>query len=309
MGENVPETWVTKLGRKCLPSSALFLRNNRLVPRLEADAAMLRTRARSLRAALFLAVLCLAQARALEVAELYRAEVIVTGTEEPERTRGLRAALTDVLIKLTGDARLANSPVLAPLLERAPELVDQFEYEDRMKGIPIHDEQGTRERPHYLRAAFRPAALDAAIGDLGLKKWTADRPLTAVWLGMQTAVRSYVVPQRGDEGYGPRAVIEETARRRGLPVMIAPQADAFAISPSDLAAFDVDKIRKASLGSDALLIGMLRSTPSGYWDAEWRLGWKERAETWSAHGVTYDTAIKQALERSALLFSGNASRH
>src|ERR671915_2353166 len=64
-------------------------------------------------------------ARALEVQDLAFAEVIVTGTEEPERTRGLALGLADVIVKLTGDARLAGSETIAPLLARAGTFVQR----------------------------------------------------------------------------------------------------------------------------------------------------------------------------------------
>src|SRR5262245_58542317 len=108
--------------------------------------------------------------------DLYRVETVVTGTEEPERTRGFRVGLTDVAVKLTGDVRLSENGRLASILEHPHGLVDTFEYEDRMKNIPVHDEQGTRQRPHFLRIRFKAAELDQELAKLGLSKWT-ERPL------------------------------------------------------------------------------------------------------------------------------------
>ena len=55
-----------------------------------------------------LVLLSAACAQAIEIGDLYEAETIVTGTEEPERSRGFRIGLEEVLIKLSGDARLAR---------------------------------------------------------------------------------------------------------------------------------------------------------------------------------------------------------
>lgn len=258
-------------------------------------------------ALLSLLILHSAGARAAEVFDLYSAQAIVTGTEEPERTRGLRAGIVDAVIKLTGDFRLAESDKLLQLLENPHRLVDSFEYEDRMKGIPVHDEQGTRERPHYLRMRFKAPEMDAALKRLRLAKWPADRPMLGVWLGVRTAIGSYVLAATGSEGYGQRLVIVETAARRGLPVRL-PGADGSptTVTFDDIAAGNVPKLRHESPAADALLSGVLSATPEGYWDIAWRLTWKNRSRVWTMRGVTFDTALKDGLQTAALVFSGKA---
>jgi hypothetical protein len=257
-------------------------------------------------AAVSLLVLTGTVARAVEVENLYGAQAIVTGTEEPERTRGFRAGLTDLVVKLTGDARLAESDRLRPLLESPQRFVDAFEYEDRMKGIPVHDEQGTRERPHFLRMRFKQSDVDAALAKLGLSKWPADRPLLAVWLGVRTAAGAYVLTALGAEGYGQRLVIVETAVRRGIPVLL-PEAGATAtVAFDDVGAGNVSKMTDASPRADAMLSGVLSSVPDGYWDMEWRLTQRDRSRSWRLSKVSFDTALKNGLETSALILSGKA---
>lgn len=254
-----------------------------------------------------LAVLPLATASAAEVAHLYRAEAIVTGTVEPERTRGMRAGLIDVIVKLTGDARLAENAAVKSMVSRPHDFVERFEYRDRMKGIPLHDEQGTRERPYDLLLRFKPAKIDSALRTLGLSKWDADRPTLAVWFAVRTASEQYVLRRSGDAGYGQRAVFVETARRRGIPILLPRQTPpAAAIRFGDVAARNMPKLRAASPGADALLLGTLVLVPSGYWDIDWQMRWRGHTRRWKMQDVTFDTAIKDGLQRSALIFSGNA---
>ncbi|MDJ0944961.1 MAG: DUF2066 domain-containing protein [Kiloniellales bacterium] len=244
---------------------------------------------------------------AAEVADLYRAETVVTGTLEPERSRGFRAGLTDVVVKLTGDARLAGDDRLAPLVERAHSFVASFDYEDRMKGIPVHDEQGTRERPHLLRMRFKAAELDRALGRLGLSIWPAERPLLAVWLGIETAGDRYVLRAAGARGYGQRAVLVETAARRGLPLLLPEAASGeSAVAFEDIAAEDVSRMIGESPGADALLAGVLSLAEGGYWDITWRLTWRARSRAWRLRGVSFDTALRDGLQTSALVLSGRA---
>jgi hypothetical protein len=244
-----------------------------------------------------------ATAQAEPVRDLYSAQAIVTGTVEPERTRGFRLGLTDVVVKLTGDVRLAEAGRLAALLEKPHPLVEHFEYEDRMKNLPVRDEQGTRERPHYLRMRFNAAEMDKALAGLGLKRWGEDRPLLAVWVGVKTAVGSFVVTTSGNETYGQRAVISEVAQRRGIPVRL-PDAGT-AITFADIAGGDFAKIKDASAGADAWLSGVLSITDAGYWDMSWHLRWKGQERAWTVKNVSFDTAFKDGLQTSALIFSGN----
>ncbi|MGB0085813.1 MAG: DUF2066 domain-containing protein [Rhodomicrobiaceae bacterium] len=245
-------------------------------------------------------------AHAEEVKDLYRAQAIVTGTQEPERTRGFRVGLVDAVIKLTGDVRLGDSDKLKPLLEHPHPLIEHFEYEDRMKGIPVHDEQGTRERPFFLRMQFNAPEMDKALAGLGLHKWGPDRPLLAVWLGVKTAVGDFVLTKTGGDGYAQRIVITETSERRGIPVLL-PDEDGgkLGVGFGDIAASNFEKIKGASAKADGWLCGVLSLTESGYWDISWRLFWQGKSHVWSKRNVTFDVALKDGLQTSALIFSGN----
>ncbi|MGI9386499.1 MAG: DUF2066 domain-containing protein [Methyloligellaceae bacterium] len=255
----------------------------------------------------FLLIMC-HSASAVEVTGLYRAETIVTGTEEPERTRGFRIGLSDVIVKLTGDARLKNSPAIAPLLADPHKFVADFEYEDRMKDIPVHDEQGTRERPHYLRIVFKASEIDQAIGEIGLRKWPSERPLIALWLSVRTAMDSYILRATSDRGYGQRAVLQGAAKRFGIPIRL-PSADGAStrISSEDVTSQNISKIRTVALGPDveAHLLGHLALGAEGYWDIRWTLYWRDVSKRWSRKGVTFDAALKDGLQQSALIFSGS----
>jgi hypothetical protein len=242
---------------------------------------------------------------AAEIGSLYDAQTIVTGTEEPERTRGLRAALLDVIIKLTGDARLEQGGRLKPLLDHPHPLVDRFEYEDRMKDLPVRDEQGTRERPHYLRVHFKPAGIDAALKRLGLEKWSSNRPVVAIWLGIRTARGSRVLAAEGSEAYGQRIVLTETAARHGLPIVLPP-AGQTAVTYADISSKRISKVKAASPHADAHLVGTLSIISGSYWNIDWQLVHGGRSRQWTLRKVSFDAALRSGLETAALVFSGNA---
>ncbi|TIP60035.1 MAG: DUF2066 domain-containing protein, partial [Mesorhizobium sp.] len=83
-------------------------------------------------------------------AELYQAQTIVTGTGDVNRQIGFKDCLDKVLVKVSGDQRLTQKTEMLALREKAADFVQSFRYHDRLEGIPIHDEQGTHDRPHDL---------------------------------------------------------------------------------------------------------------------------------------------------------------
>lgn len=254
-----------------------------------------------------LLLLAVAPARAAEVAGLYRAETLVTGTEEPERTRGMRIGLAEVLGKLSGRAELPQSASLARALQSPHGFVSAFEYEDRMKDIPIHDEQGTRERPHFLRMTFDRAKTDALLAQMGLKAWSSDRPRLTVLLMVRDARRDYVLTTDGENGYGQRVVMQSASRHAGVPILLPSEA---AIHDAGLTSARVeqggDDLAEAAktLGGDGLLLGALTLTKDGSaWDVRWRLDCRGTKEAWTREGVSFDEALRGAVARAALALS------
>ncbi len=238
--------------------------------------------------------------------DLYRAQSIVTGTEEPERTRGFRQALAEVFVKLTGDPRLRQDPRLQPVLDSPHRFVARFEYEDRMKGIPVHDEQGTRERPHYLRVIVDGDAVDAELQRLGLLKWPAERPTVGVWVEVQTANERYVLSADGPEGYGQRAVLMEAASALALPIRLPPSGNH--VSLQDMAMPGPSAVESALGGADALLIGVLSVNGEGYWNMTWSFSHASGRRDWALSGVTFDQALKSGLDMAALVLSRSVDR-
>lgn len=136
------------------------------------------------RAVVMLLAMFAGAAAADSVRDLYTSDAIVTGTAEENRQIGFRECLGEVLIKASGDQRILELPALAPLMQRAGSFVASFSYRDRLEGIPIHDEQGTHDRPHDLTCAMsrRPSIRcsilsGASLGSHRALGWPSSLPL------------------------------------------------------------------------------------------------------------------------------------
>jgi hypothetical protein len=236
--------------------------------------------------------------------DLYRAETIVTGTGEAERLRGFRVGAEEAVIKLTGNARLAGRPSIRPILDQAAGMVAEHSYEDRMKGIPIHDEQGTRDRPHYLRIRFDKAKFDAALRKAGLKLWQGERPLLAIWLGVRDARGRYVLASDGPEGYGQREVLKDASKRRGVPILLPAQGQSSVTYDSvQNRRWHLLEAEGRKLGAQGILAGLLEFDGNVAWNTRWVLLAPQAKARWSMKGVSFDTALKGAIERTAATLS------
>jgi hypothetical protein len=88
---------------------------------------------------------------------MYRADAIVTGTDMRQRPWGFAQTLREVLVKSSGDPRLKDDPRTAQLAQHADRFVACFDYVDMMAAVPLHDDQGTSDRPHKL-SVYTPSA-------------------------------------------------------------------------------------------------------------------------------------------------------
>jgi len=247
--------------------------------------------------------------RAAAASELYRATAFVTGEGETERVRGFALCLDEVLVKVSGDPRISRDPALARLDAEAAGFVTGFSYHDRMSGIPVHDEQGTRERPFDLTVTFDPAKIDAALAQLHRKPWREPRPRLAVLLGVRDATSSYVLAADGARGLGQRQSLAQTASRRGIALALPKTAllEAHHVSFARLVrapAKRLDALAEAS-GGDAALSGTLVWTEARLgWTARWRLVWHGRERRWQVSGVSFDDAFRNAIDGAVAILSG-----
>jgi uncharacterized protein len=251
-------------------------------------------------------------AHASPPADLYHCRAFVTGQGEAERARGFGLCLEAVLVKVSGDPHLRGDPRLAPMKQVAAGFVAGFTYRDRMAGLPLHDEQGTRDRPFDLTVAFDPPKIDAALHKLGLAAWPSPRPVLAIFLGVRDAKRAYVLTEDGERGLGERLSLHDAAAQRGIPLVLpkAPLAAEEHLTYAGLAAASVSRRRAlaGAIGGDAALAGSLAwSEAARGWTARWRLAWQGRDYHWRISGVSFDDAFRDALDRAAAILSGHGA--
>ncbi|GAA5189720.1 DUF2066 domain-containing protein [Ferrimonas gelatinilytica] len=188
-----------------------------------------------MRTFLFLLAFCLsAGARAVTVEDLYRGQVPVDSRSAQERQQGVRAALAQVIVRVTGDEALLADESVRSVLGRADRFLLSFGYGEA--GMLQVDFDGER-----IRQALQAAELPL---------WGAQRPQTLVWL----AGAGDGAPQllgESDEWANP---LSNSGERRGVPVLlpILDLEDSLAVEVNDVWGGFPSKVLEASTryGSD-----------------------------------------------------------
>jgi uncharacterized protein len=242
--------------------------------------------------------------------DIYTTRAVITGTDGRNRPLGFRLCFEDVLVKVSGDASILSDRRFAALAAAAGQYVSTFSYRDRFEGKPVHDEQGTYDRPHFLTCQFDPQKIDGVLKMLGRKPWLGKRPRLVMILIVHGRTKSGLLSRDGVFDPDMREALANAAQRYGLTVNLPSVADlqvnqinidTAEITPADRF------LRVAELSDSELpLVGDLRWSDAALgWVAKWRLAVNGRRYRWSVSGVNYDEAFRNAVRGAARVLSGN----
>jgi len=223
---------------------------------------------------------------------------------------GFAICLVDVLIKVSGSEKLAGDPRLVPYKSNAGNLVSAFSYHDRMSGISIHDEQGSRDRPYDLIVDFDQKKIDDLLGALDLKPWLGHRPVLAVFAGLQQGATTNIVTGDAERNVGQRESLLAAGAKRGVPVVLPTMA---ALEKSRIDGAKLSSVAPPTLasvaagqGGEAVLVGQLVWVDRELgWATQWKMDWQGRSYRWNVRRVTFDEAFRRGMGGAAQVLSGN----
>jgi hypothetical protein len=143
---------------------------------------------------------------AVEVTDLYQDILVVEDKSRDARLDASRKALLNVLVKVSGDKNADENQIAQQRTKDISDYMLKFEYDERIPGTL------------KLLVKFEARKINALIKDLNLPLWGAQRPLVAIWLGIEDNRQRELVTQ---ESYPQlEQLIYDKASRRGLPVVV-----------------------------------------------------------------------------------------
>jgi len=215
-------------------------------------------------------------------------------------------------VKVTGDMTIRHERGLARAAKDAEGLVLRFSYRDRLAGKPVHDEQGTHDRPHFLTVDFDPAKVDALAVKLGRKPWPLPRPRVLLLVAVENIHNAFVLTRDGtiDRSDDMRFAVNAAAAKAALPPAILPTgADiaqrGWSVKTLDaVKPADAETLAKAD-GAQAAVAGRIVFSEKALgWIVHWRMTYAGKSYRWQTRGVNFDAAFRHALAGAAQVMAG-----
>ncbi|MFA5628122.1 MAG: DUF2066 domain-containing protein [Thiohalomonadaceae bacterium] len=223
---------------------------------------------------------------AVEVHDLYEAEVGVADQQTETRQQAMRLGLAEILQRVTGGVTVPESE-LAELLNDAPRYIQQYRY------------QANQTTP-TLWMAFDADSLNKSLRALGLPIWGHDRPVLLVWLAYEDGNERRLVSAAERTDW---SVLEQTARQRGLPLRwpLLDLEDQAGITATDVWGGFWETVTNASARyqPQAILLGRLYEDRQKIWRVRWTLQIAEEVLYWDNSSAVLDEVLAAGVTGSA----------
>lgn len=244
-------------------------------------------------------------AGAVTVDGLYEMEVPVAGQGAAAREDAIRAAMSDVLLRLTGRREVLGLPGTVALIEQAPHYVQQYRYlrdaTPKSAGEASTPATTEAEPDQRLWILFDAAAVDQFLFKNHLPVWGKARPGTLVWVAVQDNERRTLLDANTPSPM--LSALQARARERGLPLVLPlwDLEDQQKVSAADVWAGFRDALLMASkrYATEAVLVGQVFQDAIGGWQGRWTLYEGKDVYNWSSAGETIEPVVTEAVDGAA----------
>ncbi|WP_165383893.1 DUF2066 domain-containing protein [Pseudidiomarina tainanensis] len=200
---------------------------------------------------------------AVEVKQLYQARVAVTSQATSERNEALRTALTNTLLKVSGDDAVLEHESVQLALQNVRNFVVQYGYQQAADEL-------------LLWVQFDQPQIDRVIQQADSGVWSSRRPELLFWVVAEDENLQRQI-LGGGEDWPVINELRKAAQTRGLPVKLPllDLNDSMSISVVDLWARFEDRITFASsrYDADGVVVARLYQADSAITSDEWMLDW------------------------------------
>ncbi|NOY71234.1 MAG: DUF2066 domain-containing protein [Gammaproteobacteria bacterium] len=259
-------------------------------------------------------------ALAVEIENLYSAEIEVAGQSSGERKKAVRQALERVMVKLTGHLQSVNSAELAPFLMQAERYVEQFRYKEKEV---LSGKTGNSERQNalkmqqdftkeidiepvtnnltqlYLWVSFDSVAIKNRLDKANIPYWGQTRPLVLVWLAIEEGAERFLLEKELHTDIS--GLLQKSADFRGLPIAfpLMDLEDRAVIGISDVWGNFADTISEASerYSVDAILVGRLNPVHNA-WQGRWTVYHHSRTRDWQSTQLKLADLLKAGIDET-----------
>lgn len=247
----------------------------------------------------FLLSLCLSAdfAFAIQVQELYIAEVPVESQQNADRLRAAKTGLGNVVVRISGAREaLANS-----WIEIALDNPDKYLKQFRFIINKSFDKKGGEAAGQRVRLNFDAELIDQLLRDAGLPIWGVNRPNLLIWLVQEKGGNRDIIG--ADDKSALKQAIAEQALIRGLPLLfpLMDLEDKSTLSTVDAWGLFQDRLERASLryNAEAILAGKVYPDAQGGWTGRWLFIFNGQTLSFNAQTKRLEDFPVEAINRVA----------
>lgn len=231
---------------------------------------------------------------AVEVRGLYEAEVPVTAQDATQRQDAMRAALAEVLVKVTGNRNVGSVPGVTELVSNAPQYAQQYVYR---AAPPLPGAKPGTSSGKVMWVRFDRDVLNRVLRQANIGIWGRGRPSLLLWLDLREQNERSVISADNKPEW--KQFIDNVAKARGVPISL-PSLDVDDLA--NLQAVDLwtappEEIMRLSARyqPEAILVGRVE-VRDGVWQGAWSLYDQDNRQSWNAPGDSRDGAVFDGLQ-------------
>jgi hypothetical protein len=194
-----------------------------------------------------------ASAKALEVNDLYEANVVVDSQDRVQREQATTKALQSVFLKVGGKKSVLTHEVLKKAQKRASRYVSQYRYQ-------------RKDGQLSLIVSFNEDKINQLFEDANLALWGSLRPQVLLWLIDEQGASRSIIASNADSIIP--VSVNEFSTQRGLPIVmpLMDLTDSAQVILSDFWGYFPEQIQQASLRYFADTIVVMRVSDSSLVD-------------------------------------------
>ncbi len=229
---------------------------------------------------------------AVRVSLLYQATLPVSSQLASERSQLISQGLSQVLIKVSGDAQVMSNKAIQSSMGSAEQLMQEFSYTSASGNDSA--------KPYWLHMDFDPEGVNRLLRNAGVPVWAQNRPLILVIItyeaqGQQPDIISTESPT-------PILYwLKQEAELKGLPVIfpVMDVEDMNHLSAQDSingALTHLTEVEKR-YGCDALLIGRVIQDPTKKYITQWKFVQGNDQLDWNRDGNLLQEILQGAVNQ------------
>ncbi len=221
---------------------------------------------------------------AVTLSHLYTLEVPMQTATDPTAPY-FTTSFQELMIRITGEPDIMGVSNIKEASQHIRSFVERY------GTLPPEGSDLPRFRVEY-NAVMINQLLESAKKPI----WGNNRPLTALWLAIDTPTEQYILSQEEGASHKLQTLSQQWAIPIALPVLDLEEANT--VSVDDIKHFHLPVIEIASrrYAADTLLLGRLLNENSEVWVAEWRLAVDQEVLKWRSEASSLEGLLQQGME-------------